>query len=418
MTDDVIPSIPPHDTLSVKGARIIILLGQLELGGSQRQALLLARHLRDQYLAEVEIWGKKAGRLVGICDEHNIPWHVVEMPLPWSHSRVKQLVRLLRFAWILRASRPDVILPYEYSQGVIGGVVWRLTGAKACVWNESGSPVRRIGGRPEQFAIRHTSALVANSEASARFLAETLEAPQSQISIIRRGVELEESKMDRLAWREQQQIDPDCFVACMVANLKRSNDHVTLLKAWRIVVDRMAVMGRKAVLLLAGRFDETHESLKALAYDLELFDEVRFPGQVKDISGLARAADLCVHSSMSESCPYGVLECMAAGLPVAATDSPGVRDAVGSTGYPFLALPGNEEELAGRVLSLAQDPAMRAELGAANRQRIEAEFSQSRMCEQTVAVIVDGLSRRTSPPANSVVRPRRSTMGSGTAADV
>ena len=380
---------------SLKGVRIVVLLKSLELGGSERQALLFSRRLRNEHHANVEIWGhKRSDRIVELCEEYGIPWRLVLIPLPWSKSRLRQLKRLIRFAWTLRRARPDVILPYTFFPSLVCSLVWRLTGAQVCIWNQRGDERDRLGGRPERLAVRLTPAFIANSQFAADFLTCALGAGPNQVRVVRDGVELDPPEMDRTMWRRQLEVAAGCFLACMVANLTRSKDHATLLKAWRIVIDRLEAIGQKAVLVLAGRFDETHELLKATAYDLELFDSVRFLGEVKDISGLAGAADLCVHSSASESIPSGVLECMAAGLAVAGTDSIGMRESVGPKGYSLLAAPGNAEELADRIVRLALDPAWRSEVGTANSQRITTHFGSSRMCEEMLAVIANGLRQR------------------------
>jgi glycosyltransferase involved in cell wall biosynthesis len=155
------------------------------------------------------------------------------------------------------------------------------------------------------------------------------------------------------------------------------------------------------VLLLAGSLDSsdnTRDATKALAFDLGLGRSVRFLGQVKDVSGLLGAADFGVFSSRFESSPNGVLECMAAGLAVAGTDIPGVREAVGAQGYELLAPPGDAEAMAERILRLASDSALRSRVGEANRARVETEFSPRLMCERT-ASLMEGFMRGPKPVA-------------------
>jgi glycosyltransferase involved in cell wall biosynthesis len=108
---------------------------------------------------------------------------------------------------------------------------------------------------------------------------------------------------------------------------------------------------------------------------------------VKDISGLLCATDLLVHSSLLEGCPDSVLEAMAVGLPVAATDIPGIREAVGPAGYEHLAPVGYPDTLAQRILRFALDAQLRQEVGAANRARIAVFFSPERMCRTAADVL-------------------------------
>ena len=67
----------------MKGQRIIFVLGNLELGGAERQALLLARHLSRAEQATVEVWGfNKSGPVADICEQHDIRWRVEPLSSP------------------------------------------------------------------------------------------------------------------------------------------------------------------------------------------------------------------------------------------------------------------------------------------------------------------------------------------------
>ena len=87
-----------------------------------------------------------------------------------------------------------------------------------------------------------------------------------------------------------------------------------------------------------------------------------------------RGLDVLVHYSRWEGLPNAVIEAMAAGVPVVASDVPGNRDAIGDTGL-FAA---DEVQLLERTLELVDDPERRKKLGAAARARVEKEFSRKR----------------------------------------
>ncbi len=376
----------------LNNARVIIVIGPLELGGAERQAILLARYLTREQNAHVEVCGYgERGRAAELCEEYGVKWRSVPIPAPLSGTRLEQLKSLARFALMLRRAKPDVILPFMFFQSVVCGLVWRLTGARVCIWNQRCEGRDRLGRRAEKLAIRLTRYFIANSQHGGEFLVNKLGVPSNRVRIVYNGVEPAPPQRDRVAWRSHLDVDDGCFLACMVANLQTFKDHVTLLKAWRIVVDRLTGLNRQAVLLLAGRFDEKYIDLKALADDLQLGKSVRFLGQVQDVSGLLSAVDLGVHSSVNEGCPNGVLECMAAGLAVVGTDYPGIREAVGQAGYRFLVPPADPEALADQIVALALDPETRREAGAENRHRIDMEFGAHTMYEKTVAVVREAL---------------------------
>jgi glycosyltransferase involved in cell wall biosynthesis len=179
----------------------------------------------------------------------------------------------------------------------------------------------------------------------------------------------------------------------MIANLHANKDHATLLRAWRDLVSGWNAKRRKPVLVLAGRHDGAYESLTALAAELKIDDSVRFLGPVSDVCGLLSAIDLGVFSSRSEGCPNAVLETMAAGLPVVATDSEGIREVVGPAGARLLAAAGDSAALATVLTTLANDTQLRAEIGAHNRERVRKNYDPLRMCKETAALLAQIHSR-------------------------
>ena len=376
--------------LSLRGCRIIFVLFNLELGGAERQALILARHLAEKEKADVEVWGfNKTGPVAQICEQLGLTSRLVSYPFdkanPWS---------LRKLTGIFREASPDILLPYTFVPNVICGLIWKSTGAGACVWNQRDEGRMPFVADSARAAAQRTPMFISNSERGASFLVDKLEVDPLKIKVIKNGIELSLPQDDRFVWRDRLMIDDDCFVASMIANLHAKKDHETLLRAWRRVVNEIG--DRKPVLVLAGRRDGAYESLAALTRELNLNDHVRFSGQISDVSGLLKASDLGVFSSTCEGCPNGVLESMAAGLAVAGTDIDQIRSVLGPDSSEFLAPPKDDVGLATAILKLAHDADLRITLGTANRKRVEENYTASRMCDETVAVLKELQSLRSS----------------------
>jgi glycosyltransferase involved in cell wall biosynthesis len=105
---------------------------------------------------------------------------------------------------------------------------------------------------------------------------------------------------------------------------------------------------------------------------------VRFLGARPDIPQLLAASDLFVLPSLWEGLPMALLEGMAAGLPVIATDVAGSRQVVVNGESGLLVPPGDPTALASAMTGLLADDAERTRLGRAARQRVESEFSAAR----------------------------------------
>ncbi len=369
------------------GKRIIIVLEFLTLGGAERQSILLAHKLMRKYGAAVEVIAfSQPGEGAALCDELGVPWQLI--PFDWPKSRPKKLTNLLKLTVALRNRRPDIILSYTMLPNVACGLIWRWTGATACIWNQRAGNINRKERRAEEWAVRQLPKFVSNSDHGAKFLVEELGVDPRNICIVHNGVQLWPAAATKKEWRNNLGLADDCFVACMIANLHFRKDHDTLIKAWKSVVESLSAVGCKAILLLAGQPGPSTESrLKQLARDLEIHERVRLLGYVKDIAGLLDCVDLGVFSSKSEGSPNGVLECMAAGLAVAGTDIPGIREALGVNGFPFLSPPGDVNGLADAIVRLALDSSLRRRLGEENRRRIDEVFSVDAMCKKMVAVI-------------------------------
>src|SRR5690349_11105011 len=204
--------------LMLQGRRIVFVLGNLELGGAERQALILARYLSEHEQAVVQVWGfNKTGPVAETCERHGLPWRM--MPYPFTGARLPQVRGLVRVCAALRATKPEILLPYTLGPNILCGLIWRWTGARACVWNQRDEGIVPYGSRVERRTAKSTTRFITNSERGKRFLIEKLRVDEAKIAVIRNGIETVAPESDRRAWRERLAVDDRSFVACMVANL-------------------------------------------------------------------------------------------------------------------------------------------------------------------------------------------------------
>ncbi|BCS54871.1 glycosyltransferase [Geobacter sp. SVR] len=365
-------------------ARIIFVFGSLDLGGAERQGLLLAESLRNDYGAEVEVWGLKnsPGRLSELCEEKGLPWRGVKCG--WGRYALTRLAKLGKFALTLRKRQPDAILAYTRLPNLVCGIAWHFTGARIMVWNQRDEGLLLKDGFWERLAVRNASCFISNSLAGKVFLEKLYRVPSRKISVIHNGILLSARAPEATAWRKKLQIPEGTPTACMIANIHHYKDHHTLLRAWALVTLKDSP---PPVLLLAGRIDEGGDELLTLAEQLGISERVKLLGQVDDVGGLLRSVDVCVHSSVSEGLPNAVLEAMAAGIAVAGTDIPGIREAVGPDGYRFLAPVRDVERLASSLAELLQDKLLRERVGALMLERAKAEFDVGELCARTAALL-------------------------------
>jgi glycosyltransferase involved in cell wall biosynthesis len=106
---------------------------------------------------------------------------------------------------------------------------------------------------------------------------------------------------------------------------------------------------------------------------------------------IAAAAIVCLPSTYGEGVPKVLLEALAAGRAVVATDIAGCRELIVDDENGLLVPPGDPEALAAAVIALAGDPARRARLGAAGRRLAEARLGVEAIARATLVVYRDAL---------------------------
>lgn len=196
------------------------------------------------------------------------------------------------------------------------------------------------------------------------------------------GVDLEAFKPDPRARdriRSELGLRADDLVALCVAEFTPTKNHRQLLLAWK----RVAKEEPSAQLLLVGngRLRQREES-RVIRDQVR---NVRFLGFRRDVPSLLAAADLLVLPSRREGLPRSILEAMAVGLPVVATDVRGCRDLVEHGRNGLLVKVGDVEGLAQAIVTLLGDRELRERMGREGRTKVEA-YSLDRVLEETAAI--------------------------------
>jgi glycosyltransferase involved in cell wall biosynthesis len=175
---------------------------------------------------------------------------------------------------------------------------------------------------------------------------------------------------------------PDGFAIGMVARFEPGKGHEILLRAFRRIREPLP----QSHLHFFGD-GSTRPSIESLAGDLGVSDHVTFHGMVADMEVRYADLDVVVLPSDSEACPLSLLEAMACGRPVIASDVPGAREIVepGVTG--LLCPAGDAEAFADAIAALAKDRGRIAAMGRAGRERVETRFNADRQFDSILRLL-------------------------------
>ncbi|KGM43319.1 hypothetical protein JY97_08025 [Alkalispirochaeta odontotermitis] len=175
--------------------------------------------------------------------------------------------------------------------------------------------------------------------------------------------------------RETLHLGPEHKIVITVANLIPYKGHAELLKAAALVIQRFS----DSIFLLVGEDRGIQTAIEQQAQDLGIARNIICLGQRKDIPDLMAASDISVLPSHEEGFSNVILESMAVGLPVVATNVGGNPEAImdGETGW--LVEPRNPQELAMKIVDLLEDPGKATKWGEAGKHRVVQNFSYEKM---------------------------------------
>jgi glycosyltransferase involved in cell wall biosynthesis len=358
------------------------LIGSFAQGGSERQALQLTRLLVEDGRYDVRLACLDPSGPLRAEAERIAPGAIAAFPLTRFYNS-RAAFQWLRFARYLRRERAAIVQTHDFYTNVFGmiGAALARTPVRIAARREMAGTRTPAQLRAERAAYRLAGAVVANSHAAARQLsAEGI--PASKIVPIHNGLDLARLSPPASPSRASFGLPPDGPLVTLVANMNfELKDQGTFLRAAALVLKQ--IPGAAFALAGTGRLEE---SWRRLAVELGIAPRIHFLGACARVPELLAVSTVGVLSSWAEGFSNAILEYMAAGLPVVATDAGGAREAVldGETGY--IVPPRQPEALAARLAGLLRDPDLARRLGQAGRRRVEAEFSCAAQLEKTLAL--------------------------------
>jgi glycosyltransferase involved in cell wall biosynthesis len=363
---------PPGESRRI---RIVHVLDNLNTGGTELNAVRTAERLdRDRF--DVRFLCLQAhGPLRARLDAAAIP--VREIPVSGLAS-ASALRRVLEIRALVRQERIDVVHAHDPYENFLAAPAVRLAGRGAVIashrwWRDVHRPKVRLANR---LAYRFAHRVLANSPAVGELVVREEGVDRERLVVIPNFVDEEAftplTESRRVALRQQVGLAPGDVAVGVVANLYPVKNHAMLLRA----AARLAGRWPAVRFVLLGEGSE-RDSLAKIARDLGIADRVLMPGRVAHEPGLPGIFDVSTLTSREEGFPNWVVESMAAGRAVVATNVGGVPDAVieGETG--ILVESGNDERLAEALERVLSDTDLRTRLGAAGTLRARSLYHVS-----------------------------------------
>jgi len=351
-------------------------------GGSERQMIQMASLLHHSGDFQVHVASLSTGGVLrSEIERLQIP--VIDFPLT-SFYDANMVQQTRRFIAYLKQHEIKIVHSHDFYSNIFGMTGASLAGVRGRIASkrETSGTRSRAQRTAERGAFKLAHAVVANAGAVKEHLIE-LGVPSDKIVVIYNGLDMTRFNLNGDAL---QRLNLETLrgrpVITMVANFEyRVKDHPMLLRA----AQRVRAEVPEAVFVIAGEGELRAETEK-LASDLGLNDSCLFIGRCASVPDLLAASDVCVLSSQAEGFSNSILEYMAAGRAVVATNVGGASEAIveGETGH--LVNAGDDRAMAERLIALLRDPETRRTMGLNGRRRIEQRFSTENRLITTTAL--------------------------------
>lgn len=359
--------------------RVLHLIEHLRIGGAERVVVDLVTALDGEKIESTVCHYRYRGILAEDLEQKG--FSVVYMEKDFLSRRFSDLLRILLFPIVLLESavfvfrlrklmkrvKTDIVHSHVFSANLWGRLAALLAGGAAVVTTEHTKYIRDTSVKHavlNRMLMPMTDRVVAISEEVAGAVERQQGVPSGRMAVIPNGIGLP-------SWpplRQDGEAGPPTVAS--IGRLVPEKRHDVLLEAVR----RCLVEVEDLQCWIVGDGPE-REKIEDLISDMGLRDSVKMLGEQRDVPALLSRLAVVVNSSEREGLPLSLLEAMAAGVPVVATDVGGNREIVrdGETG--ILVPPEDHEALARGICRLLREPGAAKGMAGKARSLVEEKHS-------------------------------------------
>ena len=339
---------------------ILFVLIQVAMGGTERIVLDLARKIdRTRFNIYMAYFNDGAMRkdFEGICQgTFRIPKKSGLDP-----------IAMKRISNIIKENQIDVINAHHYMPFFYSFPGSRILHRKKLIYTEhSVFEVEKILSSKHRkvlsFMMPYANSVIGVSREIGETFKNAYPKYSDKIRVIVNGVDVDRFNItvERNRLRADWGLSPDNFVIVTVANFRRVKNHACLIRALNLLYTSHPQI---RLLLVGQGFPQDEENSEVQVRDLinmyGLQEKVVFTGFQNDIPSMLKISDVFCLPSFSEGLPVGVLEAMAAKIPVVGSDVKGINEIVSQDDTGLLFSSNDENSLAHALERLIKDPTLR-----------------------------------------------------------
>ena len=353
--------------------KIIRVITRLNIGGPAIHAVLLSQAFSNESFSTYLVTGSPdpgEGDMTYLAREKNIsPKYLPELKRKIGFSDIKAFFTLYK---LMKKEKPDIVHTHTAKAGALGRLAAFFAHVPVKIHTFHGhvfdgyfNPIEtKIFSIIERILSSITTRIIAVSDKIKRELVEDFRiVPPKKCSVIKLGFELDkffECGKHKSIFKKQNNISDSTIIVGIVGRLVPVKNHEMFFEAIDELLKDSSMQEVTFVVIGDG---ERAEYLKNYVVKKGLKDKIIFKGWQKNIEKIYADLDIVALTSLNEGTPVSLIEAMACGKPVIATDVGGVGDIVREEFNGLLVKSGNVKEFSDKLKILIKNKEKRLKLG-------------------------------------------------------
>jgi sugar transferase (PEP-CTERM/EpsH1 system associated) len=366
--------------------KICYIIGQLRRGGAERQLYELVRGIDRNRFEPIVISLSQGGHWADKIRELNI--QVIEL----ERRKNKEFARLWRLIKLIRKIKPKIVHTYLFPANSYGRVAANVCRVPIIIASERSLPEIGKGKTKTMIYIDKilspfSHAIICNSLRASEVLIKHYSFNPEKVFTVYNGIDV--AAISNNGNNENQKVTTK--VVGIVGSLEPVKNHKLFLQIAKIIIDQTSADSIKFLIVGKGSL---RKELEEFAANLGIKDSVIFTGERTDIPELLHTMDVFVLTSQHEGLSNAVMEAMAAGIPVVATDVGGNSELIINDETGFLCLGDDSEAFAERVIYLLNNDDKAKQMGEKGKRKIMNRFRVERMIKETENIYLTLLEKK------------------------
>ncbi len=300
----------------------------------------------------------------------------------YSFKTIKGLRGVFSLSQYLKREKIDIVQTHFRDSSIAGILAAIFAGVKVIIGTRrnQGYWLTQFERKIQHYLDRWIAVYIANSESTRQWVIDNEGIDSNRIKVIYNGFQVPPYSAEPIATKGEMRVSfgvPEhAPVVVKVANLRPVKDHITFLKAARIVYN---LKPDCRFIVIGGGTEQ--EKLREFAHRIGIGEVTIFLGERQDVFDILTMCDIGVLSSLSESFSNSIVEYMFAGLPVVTTDVGGVREAIDDGINGYIVPVGDYVEFANRIVTILTSGKSQG-MGQESRRRSKDLFSLPTMIDR------------------------------------